>query len=213
MIILVDRNLISSKLFLRWIDLWGSLLGVGTCCLTRWTYWSTVYNLSEINLREWITGAGVLWNILGFLTKIICENFCGIKNYMYICKRNKKISKFIIKLKLKTLWIKLSKRLFSLSYWLCGYFQSARQIVCLRLVVCIGWWCSYVLLRWRLSLGCAIRVGLMIYLIKMWRNELWIRMYVFQRVVLFTIAIQDQSSRMELWIAVRSICAQSIARR
>ena len=73
MIILVDRNLISSKLFLRWIDLWYSLLGVGTCCPTRWTYWSTVYNLSEINSREWITGVGVLCGLfLGFLTKIIC---------------------------------------------------------------------------------------------------------------------------------------------
>jgi len=38
-------------------------------------------------------------------------------------------------------------------------------------------------------------------------------MYVFQRVVRFTIAVQNQSSRTELWIAVKSICAQSIARR
>ena len=38
-------------------------------------------------------------------------------------------------------------------------------------------------------------------------------MYVFQKVVRFTIAVQDQSSRKELWIAVRSICVQNIARR
>jgi hypothetical protein len=42
---------------------------------------------------------------------------------------------------------------------------------------------------------------------------LWIRMYVFQRVVRFTIAVQDQSSKTELWIAVKGICVQSIAER
>ena len=168
-----------------------------------------MYNLNEINLREGITGAGFLCGIfLGFLTKIICEKFCGIKNYLYLCKRNRNISKFIIKLKLKTLWRKLSKELFSLSYWLCGLLQSAQQIVCLK-VGCSYWKCL-----------CVAPLAVIAWLCKKgWLDDIdveewiWIRTYVFQRVVRFTIVVQDQSSRTELWIAVKSICVQSIAER